>query len=284
MIGPRSQIPPPLVTSVRILGVGALVAMLVLGAMLAYPPQPFDICLSQDGLRDLCYCERISQGLVRQPVGVLSSAGFAIAGLGMLVKHGPAQPETRGSIRVRGIFATDVRLRLVFCFCSLMLGAASISFHATFKLLPGLFDSVAILFWTNFMTALNVGRLRSWSGDQVLRAFAIATAVQFAVVLASLPLAPHVHGPHLVTLASGACAALSPLFVYRYRGFPGWPSERWILASLLVFVTGFVVVHRAGTGSPWCREDSWLQGHGLWHVTCALAIWLSYEHARRTFP
>ena len=32
------------------------------------------------------------------------------------------------------------------------------------------------------------------------------------------------------------------------------------------------------TGGLWCIPESWLQGHALWHVLCAVAAYLLGRH------
>lgn len=42
--------------------------------------------------------------------------------------------------------------------------------------------------------------------------------------------------------------------------------------ALVGLTAGAIVGRLSATGGPWCRPDSWLQGHGLWHLAAAGAV------------
>ena len=58
-------------------------------------------------------------------------------------------------------------------------------------------------------------------------------------------------------------------------GGPGW--SRWIAGPALA--VGLAAQGLGRTGGPWCRPDSLLQPHALWHVLTAGALW---ARSRRT--
>jgi hypothetical protein len=266
-IGPRE----------RAIGLAMLGALLVAAAVCALPAQRGDICLAPGGASDLCYCEAFGASAVKQPVNALSSLAFAIYGVMMLFARPLAKAHRRPSLLAR-----DGRLQLAFAVTSMALGAASLSFHASFLLAPGLFDTLGIIFWLTLATSLHLGRAGGWSGSKVLAVFGVAATASFVVAAGSLAVFPGANGPHWVSYAVSAGTAVAPFVAYARRGFPGWASEKWLVAALATFFGGFFVYVRSETGAPWCTPSSWLQGHALWHVTCATAVFLSFEHARRT--
>jgi hypothetical protein len=60
---------------------------------------------------------------------------------------------------------------------------------------------------------------------------------------------------------------------------------RWGGAAVGVLVLAFIIWNAAQ--GPWCDPTSWLQGHGVWHVLCAVAAYLLfrlYASERATNP
>lgn len=269
---------PHYIPSTRVLGFIALAVLVVLSTLMAIPDQRPDACLSSDGKVDLCYCEVLRGGLVRQPSNALSGFAFPIAGIAMLWRRPTVEPGART------LFHRDKRIHLIWALTCILLGPASVAFHATFLMLPGLFDNLAILFWMSLFTAYHAGRALEWRGIEVLRGFALMLVGFFGVAVTTLVVAPAANGPHFVTEIAAGAALLSPLLAYLRHGFPGWRSERWLLAAVLTFALAFSTFVRAQTGGPWCVVDSWFQGHAAWHVLCVVAVWLAFEHARRTTP
>lgn len=269
---------PHYLPSTRVLGLTAFAALLGFSVLMALPAQRADVCLSSDGKLDLCYCEALREGLVRQPANALSGLAFPIAGIAMMWRTPQVHPGARTQ------FERDKRIHVIWALTCILLGPASVAFHATFLMLPGLFDNLAMLFWMSLFTAYHVGRALEWRGIHILSGFAAMTVAFFGAAVATLVVAPHANGPHLVTEVAAGAALLSPLLTYVRHGFPGWRSEGWLVAAVACFALAFFTFVRSQTGQPWCAADSWLQGHAAWHVLCVASVWLAFEHARRTRP
>jgi hypothetical protein len=58
-------------------------------------------------------------------------------------------------------------------------------------------------------------------------------------------------------------------------------GRRLVLGSALLGA-GVLVHTRSRTGGPWCRPDSLLQGHGLWHVLSAAGVAVLADAASST--
>ena len=60
----------------------------------------------------------------------------------------------------------------------------------------------------------------------------------------------------------------------------------WFWAGLGSFVVANAVWNVSHTGGPWCSPHSLLQGHALWHLLSALAVWCFYLYflAERGVP
>jgi hypothetical protein len=269
---------PRYLPSTRVLGLTAFAALVVFSALMAMPEQRADVCLSADGRIDLCYCEALRDGLIRQPSNALSGLAFPLAGLAMLWRT----PTIKDGARTR--FHRDKRIHIVWALTCILLGPASIAFHATFLMLPGLFDNLAMLFWMSLFTAYHTGRALEWRGIRILGAFAVMTVAFFGAAVTTLVVMPGANGPHVVTEIAAGAAIVSPLLSYLRHGFPGWRSERWLVASVATFALAFSTFALSHTGGPWCVTNSWFQGHAAWHVLSVISVWFAFEHAQRTSP
>lgn len=77
--------------------------------------------------------------------------------------------------------------------------------------------------------------------------------------------------PALAGVAALALVVAEAL-VYRRRLRSATPA---LAAGLACLLLGAVVFALSRTGGPLCQPESWLQGHGIWHVltAAALALW-----------
>ena len=73
--------------------------------------------------------------------------------------------------------------------------------------------------------------------------------------------------PDVRHIATGVAVAAAVLLLVRL------PSRRlWIAFGLAAGAAAVYLLSRAG--GPWCVPSSPLQGHGLWHLMLATALWL----------
>lgn len=92
------------------------------------------------------------------------------------------------------------------------------------------------------------------------------TVALIAVIVVAPTLSPALAG--VAALALVAAEAL----VYRRRLRPATPA---LAAGMACLLLGGVAYALSRTGGPLCQQESWLQGHGVWHVltAAALALW-----------
>ena len=80
---------------------------------------------------------------------------------------------------------------------------------------------------------------------------------------------PATADPIAVVLTAGAVVVI----VRQQSATTGW--------ALLLLTTGAIVGRLSATGGPWCRPESWLQGHGLWHLAAAASlVFISIDQAQ----
>lgn len=100
------------------------------------------------------------------------------------------------------------------------------------------------------------------------RAAAWVAVVGFAATLASLVWAPM--GQWLVGLV-GVGLVTTEVLIYRRRLRAITWTQYAAGLSLLVGLALYVI---SRSGAPLCSPDSWLQGHGVWHLLSALTLGL----------
>jgi hypothetical protein len=110
---------------------------------------------------------------------------------------------------------------------------------------------VSLALWVALWMALGASR-------KTVCAWAIATAVGAALIA----VAPDVR--HTTTAVAAAAAAL---VLVRFQD-----RKTWIAFTVVAGAAAVYVLSR--TGGPWCVSSSPLQGHGLWHLMMAVALWL----------
>lgn len=105
-------------------------------------------------------------------------------------------------------------------------------------------------------------------GGPPVMALALAL-VGIGSVLYHGPMPPGAGPVHDASLVAVPVAAL--VVAWRRRSFPRPPTIA--VAALAAAAVANVLTR---TGAPWCRPDSLLQGHALWHVLTAVgaALWI----------
>lgn len=209
-----------------------------------------------------CFCELPRAGaLVLQPSNSWSSFGFVLAGiLAILLARGP---DWRSALR------RDAAQW--YGLTAIVVGVGSALLHSTLTLWGQFFDVAGMYLVSGFGLTYALARWRAWSR---------ATAIGFYTGLLGLLLVVLVAMPeirrevfNLVMLAAvGAELALA-----RPRRM-GVKVSLFLagIAANLVALTIWVLEQR----EPWCRPEAWIQGHAVWHLLGALALWLTFLYYR----
>lgn len=220
--------------------------------------------LGPDVGRGAEFCEVHPEGTLRQPANTVSNLGFVLAGLAV----GWYAGLPHGRLARRGL-ATSYAAVVV------LLGPGSMAMHATQSELGGRLDQLSMYVLAGFAAAYAGIRL---SGR------GIGT---FAVVLTALVAVCDLIGRAgaLPVVNNAGNAAFTVVLVVavglevRLRRRTDRPSGlAWIVSALAAMAVAFVVWTLSRTGAPLCDPDSWVQGHALWHLLCALAAYCLYRY------
>lgn len=240
--------------AVAVLGVGLLVLAVAAG------------WLGADVDRGAQFCElRPAADLVRQPANTWSNAGFVVAGLAIAWRA--RRPQLLGDVlRARPHLATLMACVVV------LLGPASAAMHATESEVGGRLDVASMYLIASFAAAYALSRWFGWRTVDFASCFLLMVAG--CEVVGSWP----AHVPVLMFPGNVAFAALllvaAGVEVAIWRRGRTRLRPRFGIAALGTMVSAFVIWLVA---QEWCDPSSWLQGHALWHLMCALAAYFLFR-------
>lgn len=203
-------------------------------------------------------CENIGTGLLAQPVNAVSSLSYVAVGVIVLYSISRAEDDEHS-------------VRLVFGTLLVATGLGSLLFHGPQgPATPFVHDATFIL-TVLFIGVLNIGGLVGWVRGVQRTVFAF-TGVSTIVVLALWPSSTNL-------LAGGSVMVLIAGDVLGHRA--GDIRMRLWAGAVAAMAIAVVLFIAGRTGGPLCDSASLFQGHALWHVLSAGALWAYFESTTR---
>ena len=221
--------------------------------------------LGPDVDRGAQFCERRADSLVRQPANTWSNAGFVVAGL--TIAWRARRPALLGDV-----LGARPQLATLMACVVVLLGPASAAMHATESEAGGRLDVASMYLIASFAVAYALSRWFEWRVVDFASCFLLLVAGcevvgSWPVDVPVLMFPGNVAFAALLLLAAGVEVAIWRRGRTRLRLSFG-------MAALGAMLTAFVVWLAA---QHWCDPSSWLQGHALWHLLCALAAYLLFR-------
>lgn len=195
-------------------------------------------------------CESIGSGVLAQPVNAISSLAFVVFGVVVLLSASGQQKTERIN-------------RMVFGVLMISTGIGSVLFHGPQGPASHFLHDATIIVTMGAIVTMNLAGLRRWSEQRVWLVVG-AVGVVVVVVLLVQPSSTNI-------IAGIALVALVLQDVALHRS--GAIHTRWWIAAVVAIAVAMLVFVAGRTGSPLCYSDSLVQGHGLWHVLSATALW-----------
>lgn len=213
-----------------------------------------------------CFCEfpRIGS-LILQPANSFSSYGYAFAGLLMIVL-------ARGDHWRSGF---DRNAAAFFGVTAIIVGLGSVLLHATLSLWGQFFDVTGMYFTGGFMLVCAIARWRRLSERQAIALY----TVLLAVLLTLLYVVPEVRR-WLFAVVLIAAIIVELGFARPLR--PGARTRLYVIGIALK-VLAFTIWNLDQRGIV-CAPDSLFQGHAVWHLLGATALWLTFLYYRSEQP
>jgi hypothetical protein len=209
---------------------------------------------------DHCFCERIRDGVMRQPANTWSSMAFVAAGFWILGSEGGTRG---GKPSLRPVH------RILLGIAVLLIGYGSAFYHATLSFAGQFFDVFGMYLLAVFIVLYGWWRLRPLTDGTVIALYAGINAA-LAALLLWLP------GARRYAFGGLILAGLGVEMCARRRR-PFAMDARWLAAAVLVLAVGFAAWTLDITRLV-CAPGSVLQGHALWHVAGAAASLLLFRY------
>jgi hypothetical protein len=221
---------------------------------------------------DACFCERVRDGVIRQPVNTWSNLAFFLSGLAVVVIGGLDRLVGSRSDRLNPMRAHFV-YPAVLGVATALIGLGSVIYHSSMTFIGQSMDVISIYLLLGFMLVYNLSRVRARgmrSGvfvgvyvflNGVLALMAVRWPVSRRYIFVALILAILV--TEAVIRRTRRPVMSQPLF-YAALGSLALACFAWILDVTRVI----------------CWPDSWFQAHAMWHVLTAAAAGLVYLYFR----
>lgn len=205
-----------------------------------------------------CFCETPRTGdLVLQPANSWSSFGFVVVGIFIAL--------SARTDRLSSAFGGIVGIW--FGFTAIIIGLGSFLLHATLTLWGQFFDVLGMYLTSAFLIAYAVQRWRGWSdGKATLLYFALC-----AILVGFLIAIPETRRWLFAVVLIGAI--ILELGFARVKR-PGI-QPRWFIYGIGLQALAFAIWILDLTGVL-CNGSSLFQGHAVWHLLNATALFCNY--------
>ena len=215
------------------------------------------------------FCEA-SDGLIKQPANTWSNLGFIAAGLTIawMMRHGAFYQNNNA-------FTQSNFTPVFFASLAVLLGPASMAMHATLTPIGGTLDMLSMYLVCSFMTAYSMQRFFGWKP--------IHFTVVFVSVVVICELAGTYHGHiPMVDYAGNAAFAFFIITASIFEIFNTYIrkytlEKKWGYYSVASVITAFIIWNFGQNNNPFCDPHSLIQGHAMWHLLDALAVFFLFR-------
>ena len=263
------------------------------------------------------WCERVSDGLLREPSNTLGNLGFIFVGLYMFYKLSQDATSEKGIT----MFGSS-SIAVIYAGASTFLGPGSMAMHGTNTEFGAWLDNLSMIMYIIILWIYNLKKLIGFSTRIYLTIYFLLVTLYaldswflaggFGVGISLFELSiglwiateivvkfPNIYG----RISSG----ISVLIIQQLFGSPvldsfqdfqnNWemllyfspalipnlkkPSEikysPWFFLGFLSFFGALLIWETGVPDHPWCNPDSWLQAHMIWHLLCSAATFSFFK-------
>ncbi len=238
---------------------GSLVVFFTLGRR-GWTGKPDD-CV--EGGVDICFCEKLQPGMIRQPSNTWSNLAFVLVGLLLLIHAGGAQAEGQNPMTTIPFYSISFGILII------TLGLGSIFFHGSMTSWGNLLDNLAMYWFLSFALLYDLFRLFNASDVGVFIVIFLLINVSVGVLRGLNEGSEKYLFPALFVSLIG----IEFLFALDVIGVAevGRTFMPWFAAELGAFILAVVIWWFSKTGKPLCRPEWRIQGHAVWQVLSAVA-------------
>jgi hypothetical protein len=215
------------------------------------------------------FCE-VSDGLIMQPVNTWSNLGYLAVGLAV------AWSQYKRTYHYQNTFNNHVFFGTSFATMVILICPGSMAMHATTSVVGGFMDMFSMFLLASYMAAYAMMRTFKWGVKGFLAIFFpfLMYCVFFWFQDFETPLLknPGTFAFASLLLLSGIFEHIN-VFLLKIR-----IQKRYGIAAIATMGIAFLIWSKSITGSPYCDPSSIVQGHGVWHVLTAVAIYWMYRY------
>lgn len=268
------------------------------------------------------WCERVREGVMREPVNTLGNLGFVAAGLAMfrVLANDRGTPVPAGNR-----FYGHQSLALLYAAAAVFLGPGSMVMHGTHTFFGAWIDNVSMVAYILIPWLFSLSVLGRWRdatlfkvygavlvayafgywffGDDLgigLRLFDVSIALWIISEVLYRWWSPAARlWSGLVGFAVAAVFGITPVEILGNLGEYWWvalfwlpgavatgpaPGRRqytpWFWAGIASFMLAYAIWLTGTDEHSWCRPDSLIQAHAIWHLLTAVATWCFFKFLR----
>ena len=222
------------------------------------------------------FCEQ-SDGWIKQPANTWSNFGFVLAGLTMAWQMSLGQFHHASNYFTRTQFTP-----IFFSSLTILLGPGSMAMHATLTRIGGALDLLSMYLICAFLSAYGIKRFFNIgnSAFTILFFFIIAVCEWAGMYKQPVPIFHHLGNvAFAIFIVLGITFEFLNTFVRKFLH-----QRKWGYYCLASFLAAFSIWNMCPNGSPLCDPHSIIQGHAIWHLLDALAVYFLFrfyvsEHA-----
>jgi len=204
------------------------------------------------------FCEYNANGLIKQPANSFSNLAFSIVGL--LI----AWFTLKGFYTNNNLFNTQKRYPVFMSIILVLLGAGSFAMHASNTSFGGF--CYALKRWLQLPDFL------------ILFIFFIDVSICSYIYLSPFNnTLPYLTVAEYAFILNLVITVAIELYLYKKRNTSIKLS--WGIAGTIIMLVAFAIWNISRTrNSLWCNPESLLQGHALWHILNAVALYTFYRY------
>ena len=268
------------------------------------------------------WCERVHDGLLREPVNTLGNLGFVVAGLAMfrVLRRDAAAAAPAGNR-----FYGHQPVALLYAAAVVFLGPGSMVMHGSHTFFGAWIDNVSMVTYILIPWMLNVSILGRWPQRRFFGVYAgtlAGYALLYWVFGSDLGIGLDLFGlsialwvisevlyrwwspatrlwSGLVGFVVAAAFGIFPAEIAANLGEYWWvvlfwlpglvatsPATGrrtytpWFWAGIIIFLTAYAIWLTGTDEHEWCRPDSIVQAHAIWHLLTAAATWCFFKFMR----
>jgi len=218
------------------------------------------------------FCEYNANGLIKQPANSFSNLAFSIVGL--LI----AWFTLKGLYTNNNLFNTQKRYPVFMSIILVLLGAGSFAMHASNTSFGGFLDLFAMFLVSSFVFCYALKRWLQLPDLLILFIFFIDVSICSYIYLSPFNnTLPYLTVAEYAFILNLVITVAIELYLYKKRNTS--IKFSWGIAGTIIMLVAFAIWNISRTrNSLWCNPESLLQGHAVWHILNAVALYIFYRY------